>query len=171
MGKLIDFYLGKDVHPDGLTIEQVWGWNDQQLEFQHTYIQWLFPSEFPSQAVPGSPVITSEEVHQFKTDPELRRRFEQSFSVMLGFYGFYIDNGKVVRMDHFAHKIRNWLTPSNHNFLRITRILKCLMLFSYSKKARAFYDALLQVYHEHPLVIGEQTLSYWHRACGAWAGT
>jgi hypothetical protein len=90
---------------------------------------------------------------------------------MLRFYGFSTDGGKVVRSDDFARKCQNWLTPNNHNFLRITRIIKCLMLFGYSKRARAFYDALLRVYHEHPSLIGEQTLGYWNRACGRWAGT
>jgi hypothetical protein len=44
MGKLIDFYLGKDIHPEGFTIHEVFGWGDRALEHEHTHIHWLLPS-------------------------------------------------------------------------------------------------------------------------------
>ena len=142
----MDFYLGKDVHPDGFTIEQVWSWDDKQLEYTHSYIQWLFPSTVPSQAVPGSPVIMGPDIEKFRTDQDLRRRFARSYSLMLTFYGFRIEDGKVVRAGDFAEKSQNWLTPSNHNFLRITRMLKAMMMFGFAAGAKPFYNALHDVY-------------------------
>src|SRR5208282_855386 len=119
MGIVLDFYLGKNVHPDGFTVEQVWSWNDEQLEYTHSYIQWLFPSTVPSQAVPGSPVIMQSDIQKFRTDPELRKRFARSYGTMLTFYGFAVQDGKIVRAGNFAERSSNWIIPSNHNFLRI----------------------------------------------------
>ena len=164
MGMILDFYLGKNVHPDGFTIEQVWSWNDQRLEFTHSYIQWLFPSTVPSQAVPGSPVIMQSDIQKFRSDPELRRRFARSYATMLTFYGFTVQDGSIVRAGNFAERSRNWVTPSNHNFLRMTRILKAMMLFGFEQGARNFYNALHQVYCDSPMIVGDKTLGFWMRA-------
>ncbi|MGK7944758.1 MAG: opioid growth factor receptor-related protein, partial [Microcystaceae cyanobacterium] len=40
---LINFYLGNTVDHRGRKIEDIWQWNDHQLESVHDYIQWLFP--------------------------------------------------------------------------------------------------------------------------------
>jgi hypothetical protein len=57
-----------------------------------------------------------------------------------------------------------WLTPHNHNFLRITRILKCLCLTGLKAEAAAFFTALQFVYTSYADVIGEETLGYWQAA-------
>jgi len=162
---ILDFYLGKNVHPDGFTIEQVWSWDYERLEYTHSYIQWLFPSTVPSQAVPGSPVIARGDVGKFRTDQELRKRFVRSYATMLTFYGFRVDDGKVVRAVDYEEKSKDWVTPSNHNFLRITRIIKAMMMFGFEKNAKEFYAALHQVYRENYMVIGDTTLGFWRRAC------
>ena len=88
MSRIVDFYRGDTRHPLGVSIETIWEWDDRQLEYEHTYIQWLFPLREPSRAVPGSPTITAAEVGEFRSDPELRERVLRSFRLMLGFYGF-----------------------------------------------------------------------------------
>jgi hypothetical protein len=39
MGRAVDFYGGKILHPRGLRLEDFWPWTDGQLEFEHSYIQ------------------------------------------------------------------------------------------------------------------------------------
>ena len=42
MSRIVDFHRGDTLHPNGASIDTIWGWNDRQLEVSHTYIQWLF---------------------------------------------------------------------------------------------------------------------------------
>ena len=143
----------------------MWGWDDRKLEYTHTYIQWLFPSNVPSAEVPDSPVISRADGEKFRSDPELRKRFARSFLVMMKFYGFGItEDGSIFRVADFAQKADNWLTPSNHNFLRITRILKAMMMFGFENNARGFLKALHQVYKENPMIVGA-SWGFWQRAC------
>jgi hypothetical protein len=48
---------------------------------------------------------------------------------MMNFYGFEARLGEritVTRAPNFAAKAAGWLSPGDHNHLRITRILRCL---------------------------------------------
>jgi hypothetical protein len=60
-----------------------------------------------------------------------------------------------------------WICPCDHNYLRITRILKCLMAFSLKQPALAFYACLEQIYQERSDLIGGETFSYWAGAVEA----
>lgn len=58
-----------------------------------------------------------------------------------------------------------WLTPGNHNFLRITRILSSLATLGLGEHAEAFLHALNAVYRdEAQRVIPMDTLLFWQRA-------
>ncbi len=57
----------------------------------------------------------------------------------------------------------------DHNYLRITRILKCLMTFGLEDEARAFYECLRRIYREDSDQIGDETFQYWTNAVKAGA--
>ena len=84
---------------------------------------------------------------------------------MLRFYGFTVDIDKVQQGPMFRQKSRNWLSPSNHNYLRITRIPEAMMMFGFERTAKTFCEELHQVYRENGTVIGDRTLGFWRRAC------
>ncbi len=93
----------------------------------------------------------------------------QAFHRMLQFYGFTIalDSEKhpiVIRADNFNERKSDWLTPKNHNYRRISRILESLCLLGVSDAARIFYNALNEVYEEYSSLIGWTTLNYWKEA-------
>jgi hypothetical protein len=175
MSGIADFYRGEAPHSSGVGIDAIWEWSDRQLESVHTYIQWLFPLREPSQAVPGSPTIAAAEVEEFRRDPALRERVLRSFRLMLGFYGFAMSPAggptdgpaggvTIAPSAEFAAKCRNWLTAANHNHLRITRILKSLVLLGLKREALAWFAALQRVYADHAGVIGRATYEYWRSA-------
>jgi hypothetical protein len=171
MGRIVDFYRGELRHPQGVTIGTIWEWDDRQLEYEHTYIQWLFPLREPSRAVPGSPTVTAAEVEEFRRDPALRERLLRSFRLMLGFYGFAMrqaadpgDGMTIEPAGDFDAKSRTWLTPVNHNHLRITRILKSLALLGLKREAVEWSTALQRVYAAKAEVIGPTTYEYWRGA-------
>jgi len=39
----IDFYLGKFPNENGMTIEQIFTFSEEELGAHHNFIQWLFP--------------------------------------------------------------------------------------------------------------------------------
>jgi hypothetical protein len=173
MSRIVDFYRGETRHPLGVSIETIWEWDDRQLEYEHTCIQWLFPLREPSRAVPGSPTITAAEVGELRSDPELRERVLRSFRLMLGFYGFAMRPAAdpaggltISQAGDFDAKSRRWLTTANHNHLRITRILKSLCILGLQHEALEWFSALQRVYVANADIIGRTTYEYWREAVG-----
>lgn len=173
MGLVLDFYEGRVVHPKGFTLDYVLGWDDGVLESEHSYIQWLFPLTEPSRAVRSSPLLEPQEIARFRDDPVLRQKVRRAFARMLGFYGFETispgsaeDSPVVVPSPGLSFRLDEWLTPGNHNFLRITRILKSLVILGFSPEARAFLAALADLRGQHPGVIPDVTWKFWTEAAG-----
>lgn len=146
--QLLQFYAGTGTDNRGRTIEDIWRFTPEELEDVHDYIQWLFPLTAPSAFNPDAPLLDDETIARFRADPVLRERVARSLDVMLAFY----------------RGSREWLTPHNHNFLRLTRILTSLTLLGLERRARELFVYLEELHREHPNVIGATTLSYWRHA-------
>ncbi|KAI1241145.1 hypothetical protein IHE44_0009608 [Lamprotornis superbus] len=103
------FYKNKiPFKPDGVYIEEVlnkWKGDYEKLEHNHTYIQWL----------------------EFKKTKEAIRRFLLAYKMMLEFFGIKLidKTGNVARAANWQERFQH-LNESQHNYLRITRILKSL---------------------------------------------
>jgi hypothetical protein len=144
MSLLIDFYLGKEPNPDGYMIEDIlMNWTDEQLEECHSHIQWLFPLDEPSQYNPDAPIMTAEDMEAFRDQPELRSDVYATFLRMMGFYGLtaYGEEVHIVDVD----RVKEWAWEFNHNFLRITRILKSMRLMGRPEYSEALFDALEEI--------------------------
>jgi hypothetical protein len=63
-------------------------------------------------------------------------------------------------------RISQWFRPGNHNFLRLTRIMRSLNVLGLPEYARSLLGQLEQLYSEHPEVVGERTIGYGRRAVG-----
>lgn len=166
---LTQFYhcLGPD--SEGRMLRDIWSWNFEQLEHVHNYIQWLFPLNEPSQFNFRAPVLDWDLITLFKTEPGLRENLIVSLKVIIKFYGFKIFQDdkqiEIHKAANFHERKRNWLITGNHNFLRLTRILKCLMLLGLKEYALALYDALEDLYiNEAANIIGSLTFHYWQSA-------
>jgi hypothetical protein len=166
---LIQFYLGLSPDGEGRMLRDVWAWSFENLERIHNYIQWLFPLSEPSQFNMRAPVLDREAIQQFRMESKLRDNLIISLNVMLRFYGFETFTGdnqvRVRKAPNFHERKRNWLTTGNHNFLRLTRILKSLKLLGLPEYALAFYGALEDLYiNEAANIIGSLTFHYWQTA-------
>jgi hypothetical protein len=77
---------------------------------------------------------------------------------------------RVVPTADFTERAQNWLTPSNHNHLRITRVLKSLRLLGLEEEARASFRCLEGLYGKEFAAprsrISEESFSYWRSAAG-----
>jgi len=167
MSRIVAFYKGQNVHPLQYTIEEMWTWEGRRVETIHNFIQWLFPLNVASANSFKAPILTEEDIQQFKTDAEIRGRLMQSLRMMLKYYGFTFakEGSQIVKAKDFEAR-SGWLYPSNHNYLRISRILNCLMLLDFDQEAHMFFRALREVYRTHRIYIGEVTWGHWCRAVG-----
>jgi hypothetical protein len=164
---LIEFYAGRGTDFAGRRLDDIWRMSLDDLEYNHDYIQWLFPLRERSGVQPDVPVLDDTVIAAFAA-PELHARLMRSAQLMAEFYGLEVverDGTTVIRRSGlFADRSRSWLTRGNHNFLRLTRIMKSLATLGHAAVAAAWLDTLESIYAEHPEVIGATTLRYWQSA-------
>src|SRR5438552_8228404 len=147
MSRLLDFYRGQGPDAEGRFLKEIWTWSDDDLEAVHDFIQWLFPLPEPSQFNPDAPILSTDDIRTFRGDPQLQARLQRSFERILRFLGLSLAaDGKVVQGDNFAARAPDVWEYPNHNWLRITRILRSLTLLGLETQARALYDCLSEMY-------------------------
>ncbi len=160
---LVEFYSGQ-ANDRRVTLEEIWNWNDSRLEAQHDFIQWLFPI-MTKGVNPTAPPTNATTIWAFKQDKTLQNKLVKSFEVMLAFYGFTRDKSGAIQIGaNFSEKAKNWLNPGNHNYRRITRILKSLSLHGLNADAKGFFQALQKVYDKYSAQIGKETFGMWKNA-------
>ena len=162
--QLLHFYRGEGEDDVGRRIADVWQYSLDDLEGIHDYIQWLFPLDERSAFNPHAPLLDAETKREFRRDETLRANVERSLRVMLTFYGFALSGDRITRGPYFVERSRQWLRLGNHNFLRLTRILKSLSLLGHEQRAEQLLTCLEDVYRERTTAIGSTTLGYWRRA-------
>ncbi|HEY2378264.1 MAG TPA: opioid growth factor receptor-related protein [Gemmatimonadaceae bacterium] len=161
---VIAFYSGTGQDATGRRLTDVWQFPHEELEDNHDYIQWLFPLTERSAFNPEAPILDDATIARFRSNDTLRRNLERSLEVMLDFYGLEITGDRIIRAPRFADRSMNWLTSFNHNFLRLTRILKSLSLLGLEQRAEQLFACLEGIYASHGRVIGERTMSFWRHA-------
>lgn len=171
MDRVVEFYRGRIADHRGRWLHEIQQWSDHRLEDVHDFIQWCFPLREPSPVNPHAPRIDDQTIAAFREDAALRDALRLSFERMVRFYGFEFYPGSSPRVEpsrEGAQHSANWLTPGNHNHLRITRILKCLMLLGLRNEAYAFFVALEKVNATESAKrepgITRQTFEFWQKA-------
>ncbi len=139
MSKLIEFYSGSN-HP--YNVKYIHEWGDYSLEYIHDYIQWVFPLDTPSEFNPDAPLLTQDDVKTLRSKPNFH-------GLVRGIYG---------RMILFL-STNSCFTPSNHNLLRVTRMLKSLRLMGFEALSEDMYEFLLVMTSVHK--IDKSVLAYW----------
>ena len=167
--ELVAFYRGDGRDHRGRLLSDIHEFDFQELELNHDYIQWLFPLPEPSGANASAPLLSNDDIGRFHADESLRKRLLHSFELMLSFLGLEAaetaDSDATVRKAaHFGERRQVWLRAGNHNFLRISRILRSLTLLGCARHAGAFLDCLQDIYAENSRTIGNTTIGYWRRA-------
>lgn len=111
-------------------LHEEWLGDYDTLEYKHGFIQWLFPIREYGMNFESQP-LQPHEIEAIKADTAAMKRVLTSYKLMLDFYGMALlseESGLVGRAApprNFVARYRN-LVRSSHNYLRISRILKCL---------------------------------------------
>lgn len=147
---LLLFLSGRGTDHRGRRHRDILSLSNTDLEREHDYIQWLFPLFTASAFNARAPVLTGQAVGVARGSATIREATLQSLHRMLAFYGFELDaspSGGACEVEsgpasNFDERARVWLTPGNHNYRRLTRILVSLRLLGLSAYAEALYRAL-----------------------------
>ena len=168
---LVRFYDPAISAPDfnGRTLTSILAWDDRRLEDCHNYIQVLFPLPEGTDFNLSAPIIDKATFEAFRSRPELHASLRSSFIRMLRFYGLLLTNkyGKlqVLPGRNFSPAYKNWVKRSDHNHLRITRIIRSLRVLGLEEEAEAFFAALTDIYtQQYPGRIGSGSMMFWTRA-------
>jgi len=153
--------------PDGGLVEFIhekWWGRYNWLEMHHGYIQWLFPIREHGLNSYAQP-LQQHEAKAIAADSVLQGRVVRSYELMLDFYGMQIadkQSGKLARSASWQPRYDN-LNSSFHNYLRITRILKCLGEVGLEHYKLPFVEHVLdEVYNKKQLTnCYESCCKYW----------
>ena len=145
---IILFLSGHGFDHKGRLISQIRSFPDWMIEREHDIIQWLFPSDIHSNFFNKAPVLTDIDIVMMKKSFIIQENLKMSLDRMIAFYA----------------KDDYWIVPHNHNFLRITRILRCLWLAGRVHDYVCLSRVLDDIYIEYSDIISEETFLYWKNA-------
>lgn len=159
---LLKFYRNESKNNRGVALSDIWHYSDAQLEKNHHFIQWLFPTNQKSAFNWSAPVLYLPEIILLKNDATVIKNFRHSLIFFLRFYGLMLHNDNSITFaTDFDQKAKNWISPNNHNYKRISRILRFLTIFEFTEIKDSFTKALNAIYKVHSNTIGEKTYSIW----------
>ena len=119
--------------------------DDHFWEHEYDFIQWLFPLDEKSMAVPNSPVIREPEITFIKESVVAQTSLDTS----------------IARYKEFLTLNQGWHTAHDHNHLRITRVLKCLKLLRDVESAQQFKYWVASELGDSIDIINAKTQQYW----------
>ena len=145
---LTAFLQGKGPDARGRTIFDVLAFDDAALERTHDFIQWLFPLPERSGAQPDAPVLSQDDI-------ALLRQSMTAQAVLAA---------ATDRMAAFYRDTDAWLAASDHNHLRITRIIRSLRLLRGDDDADAFRAFVVARVQDADAPVNGLSLRYWETA-------
>ena len=165
----LEFYLNQiKSQPNGDLIDDIhksWFGDYDRLEQHHGYIQWLFPIQEQGLNNRAHP-LQKDEINKLRQDENLKDRLIRSYELMLDFFGMKLvgkESGEIARSDKNQKQQYSLLNSSFHNYLRITRILKCLGEFGLENYQAPFCAFVLsEIFDNNKLTNTlKSCLSYW----------
>ena len=162
------FVNGTGVDATGRTIEDYFNFDADKWEECHNHVQWAFPSHIPSRFNPDAPVV---DMADFANGLSVQghkniNRLLDAYLASLGFTGY--------RFDPSSPRNAIWLTPYNHNYQRISRILNLLawidpelalaLLNEFLTAAQSVANQYVQNERGVAPFITVETVVYWSKA-------
>ena len=145
--KILEFLEGKGTDAKGRSLDEIIDQDDEFWSHQHDFIQWLFPLNEKSLAVPKSPILANSEI----------RKIRESSGAQASI------NRNLERYKQFLRNNKKWHSRHDHNHLRITRVLKCLKLLRDVESARQFKYWIASELGDVIDSINERTKQYWRQ--------
>ena len=140
---IIKFYSG--YRPENkeypYTFSSIINATDNDLEFTHDFIQWLFPLSEPSEFNKNAPLLTTEDIDTIINTRNLQTRVKVAVRRFLNFLG--LTETKLGYIELYDVRYYNdRILRRGHNYLRISRMLKFLMLIEMVELANNIRNVL-----------------------------
>ena len=119
--------------------------SDDQIENKHNFIQWIFPLNVKSNAVPSSPILTKKEIICIKKSETAQKNIKKSAEWFL----------------KFLSSNSYWICQNNHNHYRITRVIKSLRLIHSNEEAEKFKNSIMNLIQGNEKKISPTNIQYW----------
>tara|TARA_B100001057_G_scaffold262663_1_gene262837 strand:- start:384 stop:848 length:465 start_codon:yes stop_codon:yes gene_type:complete len=147
---IVNFLTNNEPDFKNRFLKDIWNFSDEAIEHTHDFIQLLFPLNERSSAVSNRIYLDSNEaVQSIKANKLATENIVKSSKWFLLF---------LARNSH-------WKRKHDHNYLRVTRIIKSLRLLVSDHEANKFYELFMQLVDENlKLKINSITLHYWENA-------
>ena len=131
-------------------LNDIWNFTDEDIEHTHDFIQLLFPLNEQSESVfHGYYLNTKSSIINIKSNDLAKSNIVTSSKWFLS----------------FLERNTHWRRRHDHNYLRITRIIKSLRLLVSDEEANKFYESFIELIDESlRSKINLATLSYWENA-------
>ena len=164
--QIIEFYSQHGMDGSGRSLDEVLGMKDRELDRIHDYIQWLFPLNVPSLVNPSAPIVNSDVQREFLERTDLRDNLCRACTRMLRFYGLECTNWRppsagIHPAISYRQRSLNWLKPSNHNHLRLTRIMTSLRLLGLGQCSSELFHCVDRIAEENRGCVSPDTRVYW----------
>ena len=157
---LTSFYLKESQNSDGRYLEEIWAWSDDDWEMEHDFIQHLFPTDQASAFNADAPILDETTIKEWHQDRLLQHNLRLSYERWLRYCGIERVDGKL----HLADRKPNVWGRFNHNWLRITRVLKSLTLLGLVTEAKEFFQLLRELRETGSVAVGDETWRHWSGA-------
>ena len=142
------FLRNEEVDFKGRLLTDIWNYTDHEIETNHDFIQLIFPLDKPSKAVFNNLFLkNNNQIDMLRADDLVKKNILKS-------------------RDWFLIFLKNndqWKNYSDHNQLRITRIIECLRLLISNTDANDFYEIILKLLGKD-ITINPITLEFWKKA-------
>jgi hypothetical protein len=132
-----NFYLKNLPGPHGLTLAMSRNFVDLDKAGRHDYFQWLFPLQEESSFNKLAPTLDEDLRTFLLSKKKVLENITLTAETYLN-YLWYLRDCK-----------KSWPSPTDHNNLRISRILRCLNLLNQTECADFIYKVLLREHKEN----------------------
>lgn len=135
--RLLNFYnncdrlMISDTVTGYMTLDRILAKDDEFWEGCHDFIQWVFPTNQPSMFNPHAPILDRHTARWIS-----KRNLLKSFDRFMSFLGVKVASTPDALGNIRYGRVREWYQTGDHNLLRITRVLTCLMLCGMYAEAR-----------------------------------
>ena len=144
----------KEPDDRGRFVHEYFGFDHDEMEQCHGWVQWAFPIDTKSNYNPLAPTIDDRFLHS-ESSNIISAKLLQQFMKFIG-----LDSYAKFNSQRFLEAIDS---PINHNILRISRVLKHLVLTNKQSVAKWLLESISKfMIRQYPERFHSDTVAYWY---------
>lgn len=158
-GLAIEFLSDLQKDQTGRTHSCILQFSEDEIENNHDFIQWIFPTKEPSRFNQYAPIIDNAFQKLFAESIVAQQNFCKSCNIFLKFIGFNCTgkNGSINKI----HGAQMFYNRPTHNLLRITRALTSLNQIGNKECSQRLFEQIKEIYNSNSDKISSTSFTFW----------